>query len=65
MTSLNHVADDAGAEHFRIGVAKVCSLFAEGSAESVYDDDLTHTVVRHGIRNDVQSRAGGEPYAGP
>lgn len=64
MTSLDHVADDTGAKHFRIGVAKVRSLFAKGSAKPVNDDDLAHTVVRHGIRNDVQSRAGVEPYAG-
>ena len=65
MTSLDHVADDAGAKHFRIGVAKVCSLFAKGSAKPVNDDDIAHTVVRHGIKNDVQTRAGSEPYAGP
>lgn len=63
MTALDHVADDASAEHVRIGVAKVRSLFAKGSAESVYDDDITHTVVRHGS-NGGDTRAGSEPDAG-
>lgn len=64
MTALNHVADDAGAEHFCVRVTKVRALLAEGGAEPVDEDDITHTVVRHGIGNDFQSPAGSEPPTG-
>lgn len=64
MTSLDHVANDAGTQDFRVDVTKVCSLFAKRSTKPVNEDDITHTVVRYGIRNVVQSRAGSGLHAG-
>ena len=65
MTSLDHVTNYAGTEDFCVDVTKVCSLFAKRSTKPVYEDDITHTVVRYGIRNVVQSRAGSWLHAGP
>ena len=47
MTALDHFADDPGAQHFRIDIAKVCSFFAEGSTKSVDDDDIAHGALLH------------------
>ena len=64
MTSLDHVTNYAGTEDFRVYVTKVCSLFAERGTKPVYEDDITHTVVRYGFMNVVQSRAGSGLHAG-
>jgi hypothetical protein len=42
MAPRDHFTDHPRAEHLGIRLLKVCAFFAQGSAESIDNDDLTH-----------------------
>lgn len=51
MATRDHFADDPGAQHLGIDIAKVCSLLAQGSAKPVDDDDIAHGELPHQASN--------------
>ena len=50
MAALDHFTDDPRTQDVRVGLAEVRSFLAEGSAKPVDDNDIAHSVVRHGVR---------------